>query len=76
MPTMVKSHLSKTSNRIGEARANLRKKLNTPIVDANNRAGHPIPSVGHDNIPSINDPSHLEFEEMLSSPIQHEHDVM
>jgi len=70
---MVKSHLSKTRKIIDEARANPRKRSNIPIVD--DRGGQDIPSGGHD-IPPINDPSHLEYEEMLSIPIQHDYEVM
>ena len=73
MPTIVKSQLSKSRKRIDEARANPRKRSNIPIADG--RGGQDIQTGGH-GIPPINDPSHLEYEEMLSSPIQHDYEVM
>jgi len=75
----IKSHLSKPRKRIGEACTKPRKRLynKTPTVD--DRGGQVASTSSEHDIPSINinDPSHLEYEEMmLSTPIKHEHEVM
>ena len=69
---MVKTHLSTPRKRMGEGRVNprLNKKIRQikPEVNGNNSR----------YIPAINDPSYLEYETMITSSteLEHDHEVM